>query len=187
MAYFQDARGYRHLLVRYSDADPSAVRAQLERIWRRVMPDVPFESAFVDDELGALYDGEEALGEVLAVFAGLSIFVACLGLYGLAAFTASRRTREIGVRKVFGARTRDIVRLLLWQFTRPVVLANLLAWPVAWWLMREWLNGFSDRIGLHLGWFVGAGLAAALVAAATIAGHAIRVARRRPVDALRYE
>jgi putative ABC transport system permease protein len=187
MIYFQDRRSYRHLLVRHASSEPAAVQARLERIWRRVVPDTPFESAFVVDEVSALYDGEEALGEVLGAFAGLSIFVACLGLYGLAAFTASRRTREIGVRKVFGAHTSDIVRLLLWQFTRPVVLANFLAWPIAWWLMRGWLNGFSDRIGLHLGWFLGAGLLAVLVAAATIAGHALRVARRRPVEALRYE
>ncbi len=187
MVYFQDKASHRHFLVRYSGTDPAAARARLERVWRRLVPDVPFEGALVDDELSALYEAEESLGEVLGVFAGLSIFVACLGLYGLAAFTAARRTREIGVRKVFGARTSDIVRLLLWQFTRPVVLANLIAWPVAWWLMRSWLNGFSDRIGLHPGWFLGAGLAAILVAAATIAGHALRVARRHPVEALRYE
>jgi putative ABC transport system permease protein len=187
MLYFQDEDSYRHIVARYAAPDPDDLRARVETAWRRIVPDVPFESVFVLDELSSLYDSEEALGEVLGVFAGLSIFVACLGLYGLAAFTASRRTKEIGVRKVFGARTSDIVRLLLWQFTRPVVIANLIAWPVAWWVMRDWLNGFSDRIDLHPGWFIGAGLAALLIAAVTISGHARRVARRHPIEALRYE
>ena len=109
------------------------------------------------------------------------------GLYGLAAFTAERRTREIGIRKVLGARNRDIVRLLVWQFSRPVLIANLIAWPVAWWLMRDWLDGFARRIDLGPQWFVLAGLLAAAIAAATIIGHALRVASRSPALALRYE
>ena len=106
---------------------------------------------------------------------------------GLAAFTAERRTKEIGIRKVLGARTRDIVRLLVWQFTRPVILANLIAWPVAWWVMRDWLNTFDARIDLGPTPFVLAGLLALAIAVATIAGHAIKVARANPIHALRYE
>jgi putative ABC transport system permease protein len=113
--------------------------------------------------------------------------IGCLGLYALAAFAAERRTKEIGIRKVLGARTRDIVRLLLWQFSKPVVIANLIAWPVAWWVMRDWLNGFQDRISLNPALFIGAGLAALAIAAATTAGHAVRVARSNPINALRYE
>jgi putative ABC transport system permease protein len=124
------------------------------------------------------------------VFAGatlLAILVACLGLFGLAAFTAERRTKEIGIRKVFGARTSDIVRLLVWQFCQPVLLANLIAWPVAWWVMRDWLDQFSARISLHPGWFIGAGAVALAIAALTVAGHALRVGRTHPINALRYE
>ena len=117
----------------------------------------------------------------------LAIIIACLGLFGLAAFTAERRTKEIGIRKVFGATVPDIVRLLAWQFSKPVVIANLIAWPVAWWLMRDWLNGFDARIDLGAGPFVLAGLLAFVIAVGTVVGHAIRVARTNPIKALRYE
>ena len=100
------------------------------------------------------------------------MIVACLGLFGLAAFTAERRTKEIGIRKVLGARTRDIVRLLAWQFSKPVIIANLIAWPAAWWAMREWLNTFDARIDLGPPPFVLAGLLALAIAIGTIAGHA---------------
>jgi putative ABC transport system permease protein len=117
----------------------------------------------------------------------LAIVIACLGLFGLAAFTAERRTKEIGIRKVFGATVRDIVQLLVWQFSKPVVIANLVAWPVAWWLMRDWLNTFDARIALTPTPFVLAGLLALAIAVGTIASHAIRVARANPIHALRYE
>ena len=96
-----------------------------------------------------LYKAEDARAKIFAAFAILAVIIGCLGLFGLAAFTAERRTKEIGIRKVLGARTRDIVRLLVWQFSRPVLIANVLAWPVAWWLMRDWLNTFdaADRAG----------------------------------------
>ena len=122
-----------------------------------------------------------------AAFALLAVIVGCLGLFGLAAFTAERRTKEIGIRKVLGARTRDIVQLLVWQFSRPVLIANLIAWPVAWWVMRSWLNGFDARITLGPAPFLAAGLLALLIAIATIGSHAYRVARANPIHALRYE
>jgi len=115
------------------------------------------------------------------------VVVGCLGLFGLAAFTAERRTKDIGIRKVLGARTRDIVRLLVWQFSRPVLIANAIAWPVAWWLMRDWLNRFDVRIGLGPTPFLLAGGLALGIAIATIASHAFRVARANPILALRYE
>jgi putative ABC transport system permease protein len=113
--------------------------------------------------------------------------IACLGLFGLAAFAAERRTKEIGIRKVFGATVRDIVQLLAWQFSKPVIIANLVAWPIAWWVMRDWLNSFDVRIDLGPGPFVLAGLLALVIALGTIAGHAIKVARSNPINALRYE
>ena len=124
---------------------------------------------------------------MFAVFVGIAIFIACLGLFGLAAFTAGRRTREIGIRKVFGARDRDVVVLLLWQFSVPVLIANLIAWPVAWYYLHDWLQGFAYRITLSPLYFLASGLAALLIAWATILGHALRVARANPIHALRYE
>ena len=179
--------GMSNLVVRYDSAEPNAVRERIEQVWKRLAPDVPFQAAFSEDLVAELYDAEESRAMIFAGFALLAIVVACLGLFGLAAFTAERRTKEIGIRKVLGARTRDIVRLLSWQFSKPVIVANLIAWPTAWYVMDGWLDGFDARIQLTPAPFVLAGLLALVIAIGTIAGHAIRVARANPVHALRYE
>lgn len=165
---------------------------EVEQIWTRLAGGVPIHSAFVEDELRAQYDADEQRGQMFAAFAGFAVLIACLGLFGLASFSAERRTKEIGMRKVLGASVLDIVRLLVWQFSRPVLLANLIAWPVAFVLMQRWLGGFRYAISLtsplvFLGIFGGAGLVALLIAWATTGGHAYRVARGRPGRALRYE
>lgn len=175
------------LLIRYEDADPSTVRANAEAAWKRVASEVPFDGEFSEDIIEELYQAEAARAQTFAGFALLAVIVACLGLFGLAAFTAERRTKEIGIRKVLGARSRDIVRLLAWQFSKPVIIANLIAWPVAWWVMRDWLNTFDTRIDLGPTPFVLAGLLALAIAIGTIAGHAFKVARANPIHALRYE
>lgn len=179
--------GLSHILVRYDAADPQRVRAQIEQVWKRTVSDAPFAADFSDDIVVKLYKAEAARAQVFAGFALLAIIVASLGLFGLAAFTAERRTKEIGIRKVLGARIRDIVGLLAWQFSKPVIIANLIAWPAAWWAMRTWLDGFDTRIDLGLAPFVLAGLLALVIAIGTIAGHAIKVARANPILALRYE
>jgi putative ABC transport system permease protein len=173
--------------VRYQEARPGDVMAALRDIWQRFEPEIPFEARFADDIVHELYAADRARTFLFAGFSLLAIAIACLGLYSLAAFQAERRTKEIGIRKVVGATVRDIVQLLAWQFSKPVVLANLIAWPVAWWAMRDWLNGFDARIALTPGPFVLAGLLAFAIAVVTISGHAIRVARTNPIHALRYE
>jgi putative ABC transport system permease protein len=175
------------LVVRYEDASPAEVRERIRETWRRFASDVPFEAEYSEDIVAELYDAEEARAKTFAGFATLAVLIAALGLFGLAAFTAERRTKEIGIRKVFGARTADIVQLLAWQFSKPVILANLIAWPIAWWVMRDWLNNFDARIDLGPAPFVLAGLLALAIAVGTIAGHAFRVARANPIHALRYE
>jgi putative ABC transport system permease protein len=184
---FYDAGVYRQLLVRYDTPDPDAVRRAIGGVWKRLAPEVPYEGEFADEQLGELYLTDAARATTFAGFSGLAVVIACLGLFGLAAFTAERRTKEIGIRKVFGARVIDIVKLLAWQFSKPVVLANIIAWPIAWWVMRDWLNTFDARIDLGPGPFVVAGLVALAIAIGTVAGHAIRVARTNPINALRYE
>jgi putative ABC transport system permease protein len=181
-----DKTGAGNLLVRYS-GDPSAIRARTESVWKRIAPDVPFDGEFSEDIVAELYQAEEARAQTFAGFALLAVIVACLGLFGLAAFTAERRTKEIGIRKVLGARSRDIVKLLAWQFSKPVIVANIIAWPIAWWVMRDWLNGFDSRVGLGPTPFLLAGFLALAIALGTIAGHAFRVARANPIHALRYE
>ncbi|HYI03914.1 MAG TPA: FtsX-like permease family protein, partial [Reyranella sp.] len=184
--YF-DTGDYRHLVVRYADADPAAVRRGIEQAWKRLVPQVPLEADFADAKVAEMYQADMRRGQTFAGFTILAVVIACLGLFGLAAFTAERRTKEIGVRKVFGATVRDIVKLLVWQFSKPVVIANLIAWPVAWWVMRGWLNSFDSRIPLGPTPFLLAGLLALAIAVGTIAGHAIKVARANPIHALRYE
>jgi putative ABC transport system permease protein len=184
---FPDNGIYSTLIVRYDSANPRAALAGIERAWKRLAPDVPFEGDFADAQLAELYLTDQARGTTFAGFALLAVVIACLGLFGLAAFTAERRTKEIGIRKVFGARVPDIIRLLAWQFSKPVMLANLIAWPVAWWVMRDWLNGFDVRVGLGPVPFAIAGGLALAIALGTIAGHALRVARVNPIHALRYE
>ena len=174
------------LLVRYNGY-PGEVRERVGQVWRRIAPDVPFEAEFAEDIVRDLYAPEAARAGIFAAFALLAVVIGCLGLFGLAAFTAERRTREIGIRKVMGARTSDIVRLLVWQFSRLVLIANLIAWPIAWWAMRDWLNGFDLRIPLDPRLFIAAGLLALAIAAATVMSHALRVARTHPIHALRYE
>ncbi len=142
---------------------------------------------FLSDDYSMQFHGAERQGSIFGLFVGIAIFIACLGLFGLAAFTAQRRTKEIGIRKVFGAKTRDIVFLLLWQFSIPVLLANVIAWPIAYYYLHNWLEGSAYRISLNPLYFVGVGLVALIIAWVTIYAHALRVARANPIHALRYE
>jgi len=174
------------MIIRYK-GDPHTIRAAVEQKWKQLAPDVPFEAEFSEDIVNRQYKADDARAQIFAAFSLLAVLIGCLGLFGLASFTAERRTKEIGIRKVLGARTRDIVQLLVWQFSRPVLVANLIAWPVAWWVMRDWLNGFDQRITLGPGPFVLAAAIALGIAVATVVGHAIKVARSNPIHALRYE
>jgi putative ABC transport system permease protein len=185
--YFVAPTGQLSLAVRFDPARAAAVMSAAESLWKSSVNTSPFQGFFADMRIADMYRSDERRGRMFAIFAAFAVLISCLGLFGLAAFSAQRRTKEIGIRKVLGARTRDIIRLLVWQFTRPVLLANLIAWPVAWWAMRNWLDEFQSRIEIGPGPFLAAGLLALAIAAATIIGHAIRVARANPIHALRYE
>lgn len=184
--YVEDLRGG----VITMELDPERVTATmegLEEIWKRHMPEVVFSSSFVDADFDALYRDEQQRGQMFTTFTMLAIIISCLGLYALASFEAERRFREIGLRKVLGADVLDIVRLLVWQFSKPVIIANLIAWPVAWFIMQNWLEGFHYRIELNPLIFLGAGLTALLISWMTVGGRAIKVANASPVKALRCE
>ncbi|WP_066800595.1 ABC transporter permease [Sphingomonas soli] len=180
-------RNAAYWLVARFKGDGAAVRTGIEKVWRSFAPDAAFDGQFSDAIMERSYRRMDARAQMFGLFAVLAVVVGCLGLFGLAAFTAERRTKEIGIRKVLGARTGDIVRLLIWQFARPVVIANVIAWPIAWWVMRDWLNQFDARMALTPVPFLLAGLAALVIAIVTIGAHAFRVARTNPVYALRYE
>jgi len=175
------------LAIRIQPGHTQEAMAYIEKTTRSFIHNVAIQRTFLDDSYERLYQADRKQGTVFAVFVGIAIFIACLGLFGLAAFTAGRRTREIGIRKVFGARDRDVVFLLLWQFSTPILVANLIAWPIAWYYLHDWLNGFAYRITLNPLYFLGVGAIALLIGWLTILGHALRVARSNPIRALRYE
>jgi putative ABC transport system permease protein len=161
--------------------------AFIDRTWHAFSPTTAVSRFFLDDIFAQLDSTEERQGCIFSVFVGLAIFIAVLGLFGLAAFTAGRRTKEIGLRKVFGASTIDVILLLLRQFSMPVFAANVIAWPIAWYYLNRWLQSFADRIPLNLTYFMAVGVVALVVAWATIFAHTLRVARANPIVALRYE
>ncbi|HEX4117698.1 MAG TPA: ABC transporter permease [Rhizomicrobium sp.] len=185
--YAYDAVNDSKISVRIAPADVRQALSAIDRTWHGFAPSLAINRRFLDEDFEKQFLADEQQGRIFAIFVCIAIFIACLGLFGLAAFTASRRTREIGIRKAFGARTRDLVLLLLWQFSVPVLIANAIAWPVAWYYLHDWLQGFAYRIELSPLYFLGAGLAALLVAWATVILHVAQVAKANPVHALRHE
>ena len=141
----------------------------------------------MDERFAELYRAEQRLGTIFSIFAGLAIFVACLGLLALASFMAERRTKEIGIRKVLGATVSEIIVLLSREFVKWVAIAALIAWPLAYYAMNRWLQGFAYRTGIGIGLFLLSSLLALLIAILTVSFQAIRAARANPVDSLRYE
>jgi len=161
--------------------------AAIDRIWAASVAERPIRRMFLDSEIENMYRDIERQGRIFGGFSAVAIAIGCLGLFGLSAFTAERRTKEIGIRKALGASTVGVARLLVWQFTKPVLIANVLAWPMAWWLMQRWLDGFAYRIELSWPPFALAGGGALVIAVITTGFHAFQVARSRPIAALRYE
>ncbi len=187
--FFNHPATLREATITYNTTDLPGLLDQIETTWKAIFPLTPISHEFVADMVNAQYQEEEQQAELFAAFSLLAVIIACLGLYGLASFTAEQRTREIGIRKVLGARVEDIVRLLVWQFSRPVLVANLIAWPTAWYLVSGWLESFEYRIGSSeiLMQCVIAGTLSLLIAWITVASRAIKVARANPIEALRYE
>jgi putative ABC transport system permease protein len=173
--------------VKLQNGDPSASLAALEAAWKRVVPNRPFEYTFLDDDFNAVYKREMRLRSIVGVFAGLAIFVSCLGLLGLAAFTTEQRTKEIGIRKVLGASVASIITLLSTDFLKLVVVAVILATPLAYWAAGKWLQDFAYRVELQWWLFALAGASAVVIAFITVASQAWRAARANPVNALRSE
>ena len=165
----------------------SASIHHLQSNWRQFSPSYPFDYYFLDEDFARLHRADERLGKTFRYFAFLAIFVACLGLLGLAAYTAEQRTREIGIRKVLGASVGSIVLLLSKEFTRWVILSNLIAWPLAYLAMSQWLKDFAFRIELGVDVFLISAAIAFIVALATVSLQTIKAALSNPIDSLRYE
>ena len=181
------SNSYSSISVKLAGNDINGALAHLEKTWKRFLPETPFEYTFLDDRFEKLYTSEQRQGVLFTSFAGIAIFIACLGLLGLSAFSISQRVKEIGVRKVLGASTGSLVQLLSVDFLKLVAIAAIIAFPVAWYVMHNWLRDFAYRISIQWWVFLIAGILAAAVALITISFQAIRAAIANPVKSLRSE
>ena len=159
----------------------------LKEKWQTLAPNLPFEYYFVDQDMEHIYRDDWRLARIFGYFTALTLIVACLGLFGLVSLGVAQRTKEIGIRKVLGATMASVTALLSKDFVQLVLLANLIAWPVAWFAMNKWLQNFAYRV--EIGWWVFAlaGGLALLIALLTVSTQAIRAALANPVESLRYE
>ncbi|MBN2345545.1 MAG: ABC transporter permease, partial [Candidatus Aminicenantes bacterium] len=176
-----------NLILRIQPRETAAVLRTLKAKWAGLAPGEPFEYSFLDESYDAIYASEKRTGRIYAIFSVLAVLIGCLGLFGLASFSAARRTKEIGVRKVLGATVHEVTALLIRDYILLVGLANLIAWPAAYYLMRRWLQDFAYRAPLGVLPFALAGLLGMAIALLTVGGQALRAARANPVDSLRYE
>jgi putative ABC transport system permease protein len=161
--------------------------AQIQSKWRSMAPGLPFSYRFLDESFNEMYRAEQRVGKIAMVFSVLAIFIACLGLFGLATFIAEQRTKEIGIRKVLGASVQGIVQMLSKDFVKLVAISFVIAAPMAWYFMHKWLQDFAFRINISWWIFAAAGLAALLIALVTVSFQAIRAAVSNPVKSLRTE
>ena len=163
------------------------VLTEMEFIWDEFNPNRPFEPLFVDDSIRGMYESEQRLGNIILIFTSLAIGIGCLGLFGLASYLAEKKTKEIGIRKVLGADVPKIVFMLSKEYLRVILISNVIAWPLAYFAMTEWLKGFVFRIDIGWQYFLIAGLATLLVALVTVSYQSIKAALSNPIRALRYE
>jgi putative ABC transport system permease protein len=177
----------RYVLTQIRPENIPETIAYLRNKWKEFEPNRPFTYAFLDEYFDQAYRSEERLSQILRSFSFLAIFIACLGLFGLAAFATERRTKEIGIRKVFGATVATVTALLSKDFVKLVLLANIIAWPIAWYAMHKWLQNFAYRI--NIGWWVFAlaGGLALFIALLTVSAQAVRAALANPVEVLKHE
>ncbi|MDQ2878215.1 MAG: transporter, partial [Pseudomonadota bacterium] len=172
--------------VRYRGDQQAALNA-LRDTWHQLAPQVPFSAKTIDQNLAPYYKADDHAARLFAIGAVLAVLIGCVGLWGLASFNTQRRIKEVGIRKTLGASSSDIVKLLVGQFLRPVLIANVVAWPLAFFAMRTWLAGFDDRIALSPLYFVAATLVALTIALFTVLAQSLRAARATPAWALRHE
>jgi putative ABC transport system permease protein len=187
----QSSKTYRantsYISVRIKPGNIDQTLNQLQNKWKAFLPDVPFDYSFLDSEFDALYRADQQMGALFTVFTSLSIFVACLGLFGLAAYTAERRTKELGIRKVLGASVSGVVAMLSADFVRLVLISTLFAFPVAWYAMNIWLRDFAYRAPISIWVFALAGAMAILIAVITVSFQSVKAAIANPVKSLRSE
>ena len=173
--------------IKVNTEDEKEIVEYLESTWKEVFPDYTFNYNFFEEFINNMYDVEENFFNIIKIFAFLAIVIGCLGLVGLVSFVTIQKTKEIGVRKVLGASISNILGIISKEFTVNVVLANVIAWPAAWYFMNEWLQGFAYRISIEWWMFLIAGAVALLITILTVSFQSVKAAISNPVDALKYE
>jgi putative ABC transport system permease protein len=186
-AFIVSPRRVDNLTIKLAEKDMPATLAQIEKKWKAHAPDRPFQYSFLDETFAKLYKSEADFQKIFIVLVALSILIACLGLFGLATFTAEQRTKEIGIRKVLGASVSGIVKMLSADFMKLVFIALLIATPLAWWAMNRWLNNYVYRIDISFWIFLVAGSVSIVIAMVTVSFQALRAALANPVRSLRTE
>jgi putative ABC transport system permease protein len=179
--------GTSYISVRIKSGDYNKTVGSIQNKWKAFMPNNPFEYSFMDEEFDALYRTDQTVGKVFSVFTCLSITVACLGLLGLAMFTAERRTKEIGIRKVLGASVQSVVGMLSMDFVKLVIIASLIAFPISWYAMSKWLQDFAYPITISWWVFALAGVITMVIALATVSFQSVKAALMNPVKSLKNE
>ncbi|HEX9652843.1 MAG TPA: FtsX-like permease family protein, partial [bacterium] len=174
------------VLLRVRGDVPAIIR-DVEEQWKMLSGGQPFTAYFLDDRLERYYRADQALGKLFGIFAGVGIFISCLGLLGLVTYAAEQRTKEIGIRKALGATTPGIMGLLSIEFVKLVAIGNLIAWPVSYYFINGWLQDFAYRIDLGWGVFVLAGGLTLVIALLTVSAQTVKAALANPVESLRYE
>ena len=176
-----------YVAVRFQPDKRGSTLAAVENVWNAVLPDVPCSYYYLEDQYRSLYRSEEKIGQLLTVFSFLAIFVSCLGLYGLVSFMTTRRTKEIGIRKVLGASVPKVVLLFTRNFMRWILVSNVMAWIGSYFFMSRWLQNYAYRIPIRVWIFVPAGVLTLVVALLTVSYQAVRAALANPVESLKYE
>jgi putative ABC transport system permease protein len=184
--YMDGARGF-YTSVKIGPENVRETIRFIENTWKKFSSGQPFKYSFLDEDFGNLYKSEKITGKILVLFSCLSIFIACLGIFGLASFLAEQRTKEIGIRKVLGAKSAGVVFLLSKEFTKWIALTNLFAWPLAYYAMSKWLQNFAYRIDIGIDAFIFSALLVLIIALVTVSYQSIKTAFSNPVDSLRYE
>jgi putative ABC transport system permease protein len=161
--------------------------AFIQSVWRNINPDQPFEYKFLDDHFAEVYRADNQVSKIVGILAGLAILISCLGLFGLASYSAEKRVKEIGVRKVLGASVQNVVLLLSGHFVKLVLIANIIAWPLAWYAMHKWLQDYAYRIEINWFTFVFVALLSVFIALITISFQSVKAAIANPVKSLRSE
>ncbi len=187
LVFFQRKQSYNDLSVKIAGNQVTQGIEHIEKVWKEFLPKRPFSYQFVSDDYRRLYEEEQKQSQLFTMFSGLAIFIACLGLFGLATFNTLQRVKEIGIRKVLGASVPSILGLLSKEIVILILVANLIAWPLAWYFMDQWLDSFAYHIDMNLGIYMLSAVAAVVLALVTVSSQTIKAALTNPSSTLRYE